>query len=164
VSLPRSLNINCFLLAAEGSTPLHLLRGPFLRLRDTEYLRRLHTRLLHVLCCAFDIGSGIMFPSWEDATTAAPATSGQLVSGFRVDQGGDAIFDLSEQMENHGTAMEGIVYPETLLRIEFRDSLERHLFGSDILLALRLRLATADLCWVRPRCCLFRLTTATPCR
>jgi len=104
-----------------------------------------------VLRRAFDIGSVITFPSWEDAITAAPATSGQSESRFRVDQGGDAILDLSEQMENHGTAMERIVYSDTVLRIEFRDSLERHLFGSDTLLSLRLRLATADLCWVSPR-------------
>lgn len=40
------------------------------------------------------------------------------------------------------------------LRLDFRRSLTRHLFGWDYILNLRMRLAVADLCWVSEPSCI----------
>jgi hypothetical protein len=48
------------------------------------------------------------------------------------------------------------------LRDSFRRSLGQHLFGWDVLLSLRLRLAITDFCWVSPNTCFPRISGLMP--
>ncbi|KAL1747153.1 transcription factor IIIC subunit delta N-term-domain-containing protein, partial [Schizophyllum fasciatum] len=117
---------------SSGCAPLHLLRPILFHLQDLAALDRLRTRVLEILRAGIETSPVPAFPSPFSAPHSQTASLPPVL--FPTDDPSPSL-----------AAYTGPLSPQ--LRQNLRSSIARHLFGSDALLGLRLRLAIADFMW-----------------
>src|SRR5579863_4953985 len=110
---------------------------------------------MHVVCPT-TITSLLMNVTETDPMTAPIHVLRPIL--FRLAQGGvltrlhvrllQDLQNLAAEDVTEFTIPQVLLYPSTLPHASFRESIVRHLFHSNTLLRLRLKLAITDFCWV----------------